>query len=86
LQTTTRKPASIQHRESHFGSLWEDGESKTTRQIGSQWIKKATHPSLRVPSIITGEPNYILNPNHPDFLKIEITDPRIFRFDQRLFP
>jgi RES domain-containing protein len=62
------------------------GEIKTTRQIGSQWIKKATHPSLRVPSIITGEPNYILNPNHPDFLKIEITDPRIFRFDQRLFP
>jgi RES domain-containing protein len=62
------------------------GEITTIRQIGSQWIKKATHPALRVRSIITGEANYILNPNHPDFLKIEITDPQIFYFDQRLFP
>jgi RES domain-containing protein len=61
-------------------------EIKTTRQIGSQWVRKAVHPALRVPSIITGEPNYILNPNHPDFSKIEITEPRIFHFDERLFP
>jgi RES domain-containing protein len=59
---------------------------KTTREIGSKWLSKGTHPVLRVPSIITGEPNYVLNPNHPDFSKIDITDPRIFRFDQRLFP
>jgi hypothetical protein len=28
-QTTTRKPASIQHPESHFDSLWEDGDFNT---------------------------------------------------------
>jgi hypothetical protein len=41
---------------------------------------------LKVPSIITGEPNYILDPNHPDFAKIDVKDLRIFHFDERLFP
>jgi hypothetical protein len=35
---------------------------ETTRRIGTLWITAATHPVLKVPSIITGEPNYILDP------------------------
>jgi RES domain-containing protein len=61
-------------------------EIRTTQEIGSKWVSQETHPVLRVPSIITGEPNYIVNPIHPNFSQIGITDARIFHFDQRLFP
>ena len=40
---------------------------------------------LAVPSvIISGEPNYMLNPAHPDFKKIIIGKPEAFTFDPRL--
>ena len=55
-----------------------------TQDIGDRWAKKGTHVALKVPSIITGEPNYLLNPNHPDFSKLKIGDAQIFRFDPRL--
>jgi RES domain-containing protein len=57
-----------------------------TRNFGDNWVKKATHAVLKVPSIITGEPNYLLNPKHPDFPKLTIDDPKTFQFDSRLFP
>jgi RES domain-containing protein len=40
---------------------------------------------LELPSvIIPGEPNYLLNPAHPNFKKISIGKPEPFSFDQRL--
>lgn len=59
-------------------------QRQKTQEIGDRWIKKAEHPVLRVPSIITGEPNYLLNPNHTDFSKLEIADSQSFYFDSRL--
>ena len=55
-----------------------------TREIGQQWIEDARFAVMRVPSIITREPNYILNPLHPDFKKIEIDPAKPFKFDLRL--
>lgn len=55
-----------------------------TQEAGDQWIKKDLHAVLRVPSIITGEPNYVINPNHSDFSKIKIAEPQTFGFDSRL--
>lgn len=55
-----------------------------TQEFGERWIKKAEYAVLRVPSIVTGEPNYLLNPNHADFSKIRIGDPQVFHFDERL--
>jgi RES domain-containing protein len=49
-----------------------------TREIGQQWITDAHFAVMRVPSIITPEPNYILNPLHPDFKKIEIDPAKLF--------
>jgi RES domain-containing protein len=54
-----------------------------TREIGQQWIKDGQFAVIRVPSIITREPNYILNPFHPDFKKIEIDPAKPFKFDLR---
>ena len=39
---------------------------------------------LAVPSVILGEPNYLLNPAHPDFQRISFAEPVPFRFDVRL--
>ena len=55
-----------------------------SRRIGNEWVQRSNHPILEVPSIITGEPNYVLNPNHSAFGKIEIGDSELFRFDPRI--
>ena len=55
-----------------------------SRRIGNEWVQRSNHPILEAPSIITGEPNYVLNPNHPDFRKIEIGESELFRFDPRI--
>jgi hypothetical protein len=38
-QTTTRKPASIQHPESHFGPLWDDGVNSSI----TSWCFREAH-------------------------------------------
>jgi RES domain-containing protein len=54
-----------------------------TREIGQQWITDAQFAVMRVPSIITRESNYIVNPLHPDFKSIEIDPAKPFKFDLR---
>ncbi|MBA4147247.1 MAG: RES family NAD+ phosphorylase [Verrucomicrobia bacterium] len=55
-----------------------------TQAIGDRWVKSARSPMLALPSVITGETNYLLNPSHPDFKKITIGKPEPFTFDPRL--
>lgn len=56
------------------------------RQYGSNWVKGMSGAVLKVPSyIIPEEHNLLLNPNHDDFKKIEISEPKKFEFDKRLF-
>ena len=56
-----------------------------TQQIGNQWLKTGSSLALDVPSsIIPEESNYLLNPQHPDFLSICIGKPQPFCFDLRL--
>ena len=57
----------------------------SARQIGDAWVREARSAVLALPSvIIAGEPNYLLNPAHPDFKKISIGRPEKFTFDSRL--
>jgi RES domain-containing protein len=56
-----------------------------TKELGTQWVKDAASAVLAVPSaIIPIEPNYLINPRHPDFSKISIGKPETFAFDKRL--
>jgi RES domain-containing protein len=57
-----------------------------TQSIGDAWANARSHPVLSVPSILTGEPNYLLNPEHKDFGQLTIGEPKLFTFDQRFFP
>jgi len=56
-----------------------------TRTAGDAWLARGSAPVLRVASaIIPEEPNYLLNPAHPKFPRIEIGPARGFAFDPRL--
>jgi len=57
---------------------------QSTKSVGDDWIKAARSAVLALPSVITGETNYLLNPAHPDFKKITIGKPQPFSFDSRL--
>lgn len=55
------------------------------RVIGDRWIANGTSAVLRVPTtLVPGESNFLLNPRHPDFPRLEIDKPLLFRFDPRL--
>ncbi len=56
----------------------------STKNIGDSWVKAARSAVLALPSVITGDTNFLLNPAHPDFKKIIIGKPEPFVFDPRL--
>ncbi|MEI7732709.1 MAG: RES family NAD+ phosphorylase [Verrucomicrobiota bacterium] len=59
--------------------------SPSTKALGDAWVRQARSAVLALPSvIISGEPNYLLNPAHPDFKTIAISKPERFAFDPRL--
>jgi len=56
-----------------------------TMQIGDEWIRAGQSVALAVPSVLSAsEMNFLLNPRHPDFKKIKISEPIEYRFDSRL--
>jgi RES domain-containing protein len=56
-----------------------------TMQIGDNWVHAGQSVALGVPSVLTtSEMNFLLNPKHPDFKKIKISQPIDYRFDSRL--
>jgi len=56
----------------------------STKTIGDHWVKAARSAVLALPSVITGDINFLLNPAHPDFKKIVLGKPEPFVFDPRL--
>jgi RES domain-containing protein len=65
---------------------WRAPEARAQLQaLGDAWAKSKSSPVLAVPSaIIPEETNYLLNPLHPAFSRIEIGSPREFLTDLRL--
>lgn len=60
--------------------------SEATQKIGDQFILDQSCLALKVPSAVVPEEfNYLLNPNHADFGKVEIVNSETFVFDKRLF-
>ena len=63
----------------------QDSAPASTREIGTRWIQKRESLVLVVPSaVVPIEKNYLINPLHPDFDKLEIGKPQSFQFDERL--
>lgn len=59
--------------------------SALTQDLGEKWVQSAEHAVLRIPSsIVPTDFNYVINPAHPLFPRIEFGAPKPFRFDPRL--
>jgi RES domain-containing protein len=56
-----------------------------TMQIGDEWARTGKSVALAIPSVLSAsEMNFLLNPKHPDFKRIKISQPVEYRFDSRL--
>lgn len=64
---------------------WRDAAARQELQaLGADWAKRRSSAVLAVPSaVIPAETNYLLNPLHPAFAKIEIGEPQDFVTDLR---
>jgi RES domain-containing protein len=56
-----------------------------TQEIGTRWVAERRSCILQVPSVVSpGDVNFLLNSQHPEFAKLKIGEPVVFRFDPRL--
>jgi RES domain-containing protein len=56
------------------------------QQLGDQFLTKKDFLLMKVPSVIVPQEfNYLLNPLHPDMLKVKFIKAVPFSFDERLF-
>jgi RES domain-containing protein len=65
---------------------WRDAGTRVQLQrMGTDWVRRRSSAVLAVPSVvIPTETNYLLNPLHPSFPRIEIGKPEAFVTDLRL--
>jgi RES domain-containing protein len=65
---------------------WDASDQSVTRSFGDRWLLEMRSAILVVPNVVTGgvETNILINPLHPDFGKIESSQPRLVRWDSRL--
>jgi RES domain-containing protein len=59
---------------------------KQLQLLGDHFILENKFAVMKVPSaVIPGDSNYLLNPRHPDFLKIQVIKQEPYEFDERFF-
>lgn len=70
----------------HLPADWRsDPPPPQLQEMGESWLRSGLSAVLRVPSaVIATEFNYLFNPEHNDFKKIEIAEPIPFSLDLRL--
>lgn len=76
-------------RVNDFAALPGDWQSspppKELQQIGDEWVKNQPSAVLMVPSaVVPIEWNYLINPAHEEFHRLEINPPELLTFDPRL--
>lgn len=56
-----------------------------TQRIGDRWLDSLESAVLVVPSaVVIGEVNYLVNPAHPDFARLEPGEITDYRYDPRI--
>jgi RES domain-containing protein len=78
-----RIPDELEIEVLHPGALpanWDRTPApRALKQIGTHWIASGKSAVLRVPSaVVPGEFNFLLNPEHDDFERLEIFEPEPF--------
>ena len=83
-------PDDVKIDEVDLTQLPEDWQTTPAPQslalFGDKWFTSGSTAVLRVPSaIIQFESNYLINPLHPDFSRIQIHAAQAFIFDRRMW-
>lgn len=73
--------------EADLPKTWRDDPTPdAVRDLGTQWLVSRSSVVACVPSVIVPvESNYLLNPQHPDFSRIQVSNRLQFVFDQRMW-
>jgi RES domain-containing protein len=59
--------------------------SPVSQKYGADWVMGGINLAISLPSsVIPEERNLLINVRHPDFVKIQISNPQPFYFDRRL--
>jgi len=66
---------------------WQREDFTAPRHLGDEWLKEKRTAALMVPSVVTMgiEHNILLNPMHPEFREITVSEPLDVIWDDRLF-
>lgn len=73
--------------EADLPKTWRDDPAPDAlRDLGTEWLISRSSAIACVPSaIVPLENNYLLNPEHPDFRRIQISNPLGFVCDRRMW-
>lgn len=66
---------------------WDTDDLSASREFGDQWIAEGRSAVLVVPCKVARdvEKNILINPAHPEFRKIKVSEPKPVRWDPRIF-
>ncbi|WP_036177544.1 RES family NAD+ phosphorylase [Massilia sp. 9096] len=66
---------------------WDELPTSTSVQgLGRAWLERSETLAMRVPSVVLPEEsNVIVNPLHPDYVRVKLTMLRPFTFDRRMY-
>jgi RES domain-containing protein len=86
IEATFDKSLVVSISSSKLPKNWQESPPPyKVQKLGDEWAKNIASAVLQIPSaIIPSESNYLINPNHEDFVKISIGKPQNLAFDERL--
>ena len=66
---------------------WDELPTSTSAQaLGRAWLERGETLAMRVPSVVLPEENnVIVNPQHADYVRVQLTVVRPFTFDGRMY-
>jgi RES domain-containing protein len=66
---------------------WDELPTSTSAQnLGRAWLQRGETLAMRVPSVVLPEEsNVIVNPQHPDYVHVQLSVVRPFTFDGRMY-
>ncbi len=86
IEIISHKEVSVEEVNVKDLKIWDVSEDSESKELGNKWLEEKRSLILIVPSIIIPqEKNLIINPNHPEYKKLKVSEPRSLRWDERLF-